>query len=1696
MNRVFARLQQLPAQMNVSRQTAIAVFFSVIMVTSMAAPAYAAGSGDSTQESLSSGSIDDTLQLSNNDFPSFNLRHSESFTRSFGGTNDSYASSIIVENATDVFEPSDRAFEISSADSFTVSNTDTDFEAVIFFNEDEFESINVTQVDFANLYTAEGELKDEFDIEVETVNEDGSTTIESYDALVEPHGEESDFAMSNTFSNYTVEYTSSDADESISTDNRLVGIGYKSPFEEFDVDDETDEINVSIPRDAEVDASWFTNYVVQETGENTDTDIEIEEPIENDPTTDFFNFTVDVSDLSNGEYTVSLRFFVDEPDDENFAASNQILSVTSNNIQVDREDEPDDGSDGEPLPDDPSFSSENVSIYDRSPLPLRVDTATAATQLSTPDPTLRVTGEGTDNLNKPEIGVFNTGEDIDFEFRERGAAPTPDVFDDGQETQFVTARVDEMPEDFDEMVDLVTLQSPTAEEYTVEDAAPIDDGVMDHTTQFDRSGYYITYVVAVEEGDGLGTTDDGSLFVDGNVQVAGIDTVAVQSAEASIEQPSEVQRGDEITVDVPQPENEGDEEGINHLLVAYHEDTFTNQDVEFITDTDDFDTISEENISIERSVEYINGVGQFDADVSVFGMSTNSDRQFDGQIPVGSIFNELANETGLEQIENESTDDEVLDISATSAAELDDGSISVETLPDWTTGEYRLLYVAQEDGEVSNFATVDDTVDIIDEELEAAISAEPTDADVNVTEVEFDASDTQGSVTEYQWDFTGDGEVDEVTDSPTVAHIYEVSELGDYEPQVTAVSPEGDEDDASTTVTVEDTVPPTAVLDLRFDGESIVDSVVAVGERFEADASESTDNHRLDTPYNWEIIDSDGETVADDSTLEDVTSFRLDEPGEYTAEVTVVDESGNENTTAESFEVVDESLLDAEIDADNEQRLQDGLNGSVTVTNIGNTETTDGFNWTLTASGDSFDDEEQETLTLDGDDESTFEPEDSVTLDEFDDDLTDWAQDNRIVGDVDLEFEIDSDSRTSNDSTTVDVTYSNLETDATSRDGIEGLNVSLRSFIENTGTAAADDSTAAVTVENSSEEEVFSEELSISELSSGDTQRDRLRTSFDEADDYTLNVSVEDELFPENSSAESEFTIDPYDLDIVSTTAPDTVESGDRFTLRMTYSTNASEPVNASLNVSETEGLSVTDEQGDLRERSPSAGSNDTVTWRVRADEFVDDGYDLEFEVDSAVDGLDESDTETISIDSERRTETRTEESSTVLNIGEDNASTELQFYNDSTSVSHNTSITAQGGSDGRTLQGLEYLVQYPYGCVEQTTSAFLGALNTQQYYDDRDDYNLSDNPDRFDRINDSIAQGVERLNETGERAQLDDGSWNMWGQDNREGETFFTMYATYGLSEVENDETYSELNADGLDDIDFDEAVTWMQQDQDEDGSFDARYYINDDPATTGFAMVSLAQANETHRVTGDTRDNITEIYANGAEYLIENQEDGSWNNDNDKSTALAVWGLQIALDANAYEESAEIDDTDIETAIDDGSEWLAAEQQDDGSWSPYHNSPSWNAIGDTSETTAYATLALDAANKEIGAVDDAAQYLTETYESQGSWGYPRATAVSIEALIQTTEGAANQSVDVTFSNSTSDVTIEDIEVTPDNPDVTEELSDSENSDLRDLLDSTEGTIDVTVDQEESPKEEGTVIIGIENTQEVDLDVLEGGDN
>ncbi len=195
---------------------------------------------------------------------------------------------------------------------FEIENTDGDI--VTIKPADDAEIVDATSVEF-DIYGGDGELRDPPELVLSTDDvEDGSVTV---DATVS--GDTSMFAdgvadssdeQSDPFGEYEVRLLDSNDETVDSTDQRLIGIGY-NVGDGIQQNGTTGEIEFTVPSEnlnEGVDADWSAQFTLEDL-------VSDDEPrigpidVENNEGDEQFQFTVDVSDLPNGEYDASLELY-------------------------------------------------------------------------------------------------------------------------------------------------------------------------------------------------------------------------------------------------------------------------------------------------------------------------------------------------------------------------------------------------------------------------------------------------------------------------------------------------------------------------------------------------------------------------------------------------------------------------------------------------------------------------------------------------------------------------------------------------------------------------------------------------------------------------------------------------------------------------------------------------------------------------------------------------------------------------------------------------------------------------------------------------------------------------------------------------------------------------------------------------------------------------------------------------------------------------------------------------------------------------------------------------------------------------------------------------------------------------------------------------------------------------------------------
>ena len=188
--------------------------------------------------------------------------------------------------------------------------------------------------------------------------------------------------------------------------------------------------------------------------------------------------------------------------------------------------------------------------------------------------------------------------------------------------------------------------------------------------------------------------------------------------------------------------------------------------------------------------------------------------------------------------------------------------------------------------------SVEITVDTGAASINADITADPQigRAPLNVN---FDAggSTATAGITQYEWDWEGDGTYDETGTSPTTTHSY--TNLGTYQPTVRITDGTSETDTASVQVEVVSNIPPTASFNANPQGGS-----PPVDVSF--DASASTDTDGSITQYEW---DYDGDFTFDHTSATPTANHQYTVDGEYTVTLRVTDNEGATDTATTQISI-------------------------------------------------------------------------------------------------------------------------------------------------------------------------------------------------------------------------------------------------------------------------------------------------------------------------------------------------------------------------------------------------------------------------------------------------------------------------------------------------------------------------------------------------------------------------------------------------------------------------------------------------------------------------------------------------------------------------------------------------------------------------------------------------------------------------
>ncbi len=295
-----------------------------------------------------------------------------------------------------------------------------------------------------------------------------------------------------------------------------------------------------------------------------------------------------------------------------------------------------------------------------------------------------------------------------------------------------------------------------------------------------------------------------------------------------------------------------------------------------------------------------------------------------------------------------------------------------------------------------------------------------------------------------------------------------------------------------------------------------------------------------------------------------------------------------------------------------------------------------------------------------------------------------------------------------------------------------------------------------------------------------------------------------------------------------------------------------------------------------------------------------------------------------------------------------------------------------------QTMEGLEELIQMPFGCGEQNMIVFAPDVYITKYLEESG------------QLKPEIMAKVEKLMITGYQRELtyrhSDGSFSAFGESDEEGSLWLTAFVLKSFAQA--------VDIIFIDQGILDEARDWITGHQNGDGSFDPVGFVHHQEmlgglkgktALTAYTVVALMEARE-------------EASADRAMGYLEGELDEI---DDPYAMAITAYALELGQSNKSDEAYEKLMEVAIED--EDGLHW--------GNGGDVLPTEPWeqNVSADI-ETTAYATLAL-IKHGDVFSASRAAQWLVSRRNAYGGFGSTQDTVVSLQAL---TEYATDARADV----------------------------------------------------------------------------------
>jgi hypothetical protein len=355
----------------------------------------------------------------------------------------------------------------------------------------------------------------------------------------------------------------------------------------------------------------------------------------------------------------------------------------------------------------------------------------------------------------------------------------------------------------------------------------------------------------------------------------------------------------------------------------------------------------------------------------------------------------------------------------------------------------------------------------------------------------------------------------------------------------------------------------------------------------------------------------------------------------------------------------------------------------------------------------------------------------------------------------------------------------------------------------------------------------------------------------------------------------------------VSLSAPGTAVQGDHISISATVTSYFAEQKAITVTLTLPSGLSLASGSEPLEQTvNVSGGGTGTVSWVAVVASDATGTKTISVTAVEPISNLSDDDSASISI--QPINTVSQSQSETGILVDDDSGSKSLDLPSDAASAQG--SVTLHPSIELVFVDEVEWLIAYPYGCMEQRSSILLGDINIYHY--------LTNAGRLTDTLDDTLRQDIVSGSLDVVDLQHDDKGWGWYYS--YSSTPFFTCYALQALLETRDwATTYSitiPLSDNGRD---FDTYVTkgleWLIANQQTDGHWDGASpdYIQDTVPLTAYTLYTLAEAN----TLGYAPTGLSNAITNATSWLQAAQNtDGGWGRTaNDESSDSFVTGLTI---------------------------------------------------------------------------------------------------------------------------------------------------------------------------------------------------------